>query len=159
MPARNGSGASARISSRAWTAASSQFGLARRRHEKLPKGAKALALVRVPDDVLLPEDLVEQPPLALVAGGDALSGLAVEAAKVVLHLAEVGEEPAGRLLHLKITLLDLRRIVGVDQPGADAADLGVYRRFLPLQFGDAFGRVQPGFADDLPQQFEDRQQA
>ncbi len=62
------------------------------RHQEVPERTKAAALIGLVDEVALAQNVLQQRALAAVPQRDAFANAPVQAAKVVLHLAEVGQQ-------------------------------------------------------------------
>src|SRR5690606_11347042 len=105
--------------------------------------------------VVIAEDLLEHLALAALGARDPLAHLPVELAKVVLDLAEVGEERPGRVRGLHEALANLRRLEKLEAARADALDLGVEQRPAALELRDPRLRVGLRAFGDLTQQIED----
>ncbi len=127
-------------------------------HQKVPERAEAAALVGVADGVALAHDLIEQRALAARPQRDLLAHPAVQLAKVVLHLAEIGQQLARQLLELQEALADRRVVQQRCVTGQHAGDLGVERVASLPQLLDPLDGVGLGAGADLLQQREQRQQ-
>jgi hypothetical protein len=104
-----------------------QFGqllLPRRRHQKVPEGAEASALVRIADGVALAEQLVQQRAPATRPGRDLFAHGPIEVAKALLKLAEVRQQRICRGRHLHEAIPHLRRIHDLEIAVAHALDFG-----------------------------------
>ena len=136
-----------------------QFFLARRRHQELPEGAEAAALVGIGNGVALAENLREQLALAAAPGGDAFAHLAIEVAEVLFHLAKIGQQAARAGVDFQEALAHSRIVHQRDFAGSNPGDLLVQRRLALFQFEDARLGIGLTALDHLSQQLEDRQQA
>src|SRR5690606_6306716 len=110
--------------------------LSGRGHQEIPERVEAAALVGGRDRVVLAEDLLEHFALAALGARDPLAHLPVELAEVLLDLAEVREQRAGRVRGLHEALANLRRLEKLEAPGPDALDLGVEQRPTALELRD-----------------------
>ena len=136
-----------------------EFVLPRARHEEVPERAKAAALVRVGDQVAFAQDVLQQLPLAAVPQRDAFTHPPVEAAEVVLDLAEVGQQLARERRELGEALLHRGIAEQRHVAGLDPRDLGVDLGALAVQLGQPHLRVGLAALVHLAQQVEQGQQA
>src|SRR5690606_22205594 len=125
-----------------------------RGHQEIPERVEAAALVGGGDRVVLAEDLLEHFALAALGARDPLAHLPVELAEVLLDLAEVREQRAGRVRGLHEAVANLRRLEERKAAGPDAFDLGVEQRSAALELRDPRLRVRLGTFGDLTQQIE-----
>src|SRR5690625_495683 len=75
--------------------------LTRRRHQKVPKGAKAATLVRISNGIMLTKDFLKHLALPAFEPGHTLAHPAVELPKVVLNLAKISQQSARGVGHLQ----------------------------------------------------------
>ena len=116
-------------------------------------------MVRVANRIALAHDLVEQRSFGAFPQGNFLAHLAVEQAKVVLHLAEVGQQFSGELLKLLEAVLDRCVVQRGRIAGQNAGDLHIELISLLTQVVDSFDRISLGASANLLQQRKQRQQA
>src|SRR5258708_2557703 len=84
--------------------------LARRRHQEVPKRAKALPLIGVSDHVPLAKDIIEQRGFAAVPCRDSLTQRTIQFTKALFYLAEVREQSARSCCDLQKSFFDPRRV-------------------------------------------------
>ena len=127
--------------------------------QKIPEGAKALALVGIGYRFALAHDVFEQCALAALPQRDALAHTPVQLAKIVLNLAKVGQQLPRTLRELLKAVLQRgvvqQRHIARLHPG----DFGVDFSALFLQLGDALGRVGFAALAHLFEQVKQREQA
>src|SRR5690625_8008563 len=73
--------------------------LTRRRHQKVPKGAKAATLVRISNGIMLTKDFLKHLALPAFEPGHTLAHPAAELPKVVLNLAQISQQSARGVRH------------------------------------------------------------
>ena len=136
-----------------------QFVLPVARHQEVPESAEAAALVGLVDEVALTQDVLQQRALAAVPQRDAFAHPPVQAAEVVFHLAEVGQQLARQRGELREALLQCGVAQQRHVAGAHALDLGVDDIAPALQFLYAHLGIGLAAFAHLAQQLEQRQQA
>jgi hypothetical protein len=121
-----------------------QFFLAGWGHQEVPEGAKVAPLVGLGDGIVLTHDLLQQRPLAPFPQRDALAHPPVQGAKVLLHLAKVGEQVPGQLLELQETVLHRHLVQQRHITTLNARNFSVDLGATPVELGEA--GIGVGFA-------------
>ena len=129
-----------------------------RGHEEVPERPEAASLVRIGDDIALPQDILQQLAFAALPRGDLLARAAVEVAEILFHFAEVREDFPGRGGHVLEALAQRRLVQEIELAVLDAGNLTIDLLFLPLEIAYPRGRVEAGALDELAQKLEHRAQ-
>lgn len=124
--------------------------------QELVEGLEAAPLIGGGDVGAAGHELVEQRALAAIPAGDALARRAVEAAEVLLHLTEVGEQLPCRRREQLVPIPHRGLVEQFGPTLSQRRDLLVDRSPTALQLGDPSVGISLAAPHDLTQQLDSR---